>query len=176
MGGGGQSVDWALFASNIAQLGPLITYIAVIVGLLLVISGMYRWAMSGRRGDISSGGAIARIVTGTLLVSIGPTMNSISQTLFNKGTDNLLSYVPPPSNPGGGIMTVVVYAVQIVGLYAVIKGLYILATAWDGRGGAGAAVAHLTGGILAVNIVTFLNVVANTLGGTMPSLVTSIFG
>lgn len=176
MNSGGAQVDWGQFASQLQDLVPLAMIIAGILGLLLVITGLYRWAMAGRRGDISTGGAIARVVCGVFLLSLPSFMNAITRTFFGGGSANLLSYVPPSSEAAAGVIRVVIYGVQLVGFYAVCRGLYLLATSWDGRSQFGTAAAHLVGGAFAVNIIEFLHAIAGTLGGTMPLIVTNIFG
>lgn len=174
--GASASIDWAHLATEIGTLLPLFRWIAAISGLVLVISGLARWGLSERRGDISTGGCIARIVFGVFLLSLQQLIDVGSQTLFGQNAENMLAYHPPSGTAGADIIKVLVLVVHLVGYWAVIKSLWMFARAWDGRETPGPAATHLAGGLVAVNIIVFLHAAAGWIGGSAAGVVNKLFG
>ena len=164
--------------TNMTSLVGIIQVLGVVLGGIVVIMGLYRIAMSSRRPDYSVGGGIMRVVFGTLLVSLMPTLNLLSQSLLETNAPtSVLSYTgsggPAPTS---GLFELGVVALQVVGYFAFVRGLWMLAHSLDDRGMVGSAFVHVLTGVVCINIVTFLNLIGASIGTQAKSVISNIFG
>lgn len=159
-------------------------YVAVcfIAGVCIFAAGLVRWTKVST-GGVTPGSAIMRMAGGVLLVSIGFVLNTTAQTFFADSGASIISQ----GASGGGMKGAVgatfrfcIFIVQIVGFLAVAKAMLIFPYLADGNnGGRGTAsefFVYLIAGIICVNILKFLLILATTLGGPAPGYLQEIMG
>lgn len=155
-----------------------ITYISYVVGIIFLGYGI----MSLRRyGDDRGPGVgpkpFLTMVVGVMLLSIGTTVATLSESVFGSGTRDLLSQVPSGSGVLDGYIRFAVTLVIVVGFYCVIKGLIKLKNTGEGRDDQfWSGVTHIGGGLVCCNIVTFSKMIGNAAGGVVQELITKLFG
>ena len=162
---------------NLSQsLGPLlqtaIILLGYLIGLGVLIWGLFKLAASANRGD---GGlrAWGLIAAGAAMLNVPGVIQSVTLTLFGSGSPSTqLSYL----SVSGDAMTIcyetAVDIIEMLGWAAALRGLFCLglsASADPSRGYFWKGITHLVGGALAVNIVAFVQVLAATLGISLPS-------
>ncbi|MDR1486765.1 MAG: hypothetical protein LBT62_02045 [Deltaproteobacteria bacterium] len=147
--------------------------IVAAIGLFLVVSGLV--GLSGRQ-DGGKKRALLTLIAGTLMLNAPSLLDAFAQTLFTQNSAEVLSYHPPDSNPASGYIRLAVLAVALTGLIGVARGLYLMRLSPGEGGGLARALVHMTGGVICVNLVEFLKLLAASLGGDVEILVTSILG
>lgn len=156
--------------------GPLLLAISVVCYLLalgLFAQGCLRLLRTSTEAAGPSGvGTALCFVVCAVLVSLPSWLVGGEMSLFGEGTGDLgatLGY------GGGGeesadamneLLQAVFVVVSLVGMIAVIRGLFVLRAAADGRGGAsaGGAAVMIFGGLLAWHIVPVIGAVQGSLG------------
>lgn len=181
-------------SSIIQPLTALALMISFIAGIFMIMQALMAMKKFGNMstqqmqpGEI--GGPFMKFVVGAILIYL-PTstdilMNSIFgsyNSIFGSGTVNyqangqgsaLLTYM---QGSGGGIggqwaamaNTLVLY-IQFLGLLSFIKGWFIISkSAGHGAqpGNFGKGVTHIIGGIIAINFISVVNIIMNTVYGT----------
>ena len=147
-------------------------YLAGIILVMIGISRMLKSAQEGPKGPGGMGTIFTFLVAGVLF-SIDTIMGALTGTLF--GTTDVISYgVLAGGGTGdaavdGHIQSVigsVVGFMFMIGLIAFVRGIFILREVAEGSGQASlmAAVTHIIGGALAVNIGGVVNAVQTTFG------------
>ena len=96
-------------------------------------------------------------------------------TVFNQTSEQSLSYSPPAS-PGAVYIQFAVYAIQTVGLIGIMRGLCLLRDTPNQSMNFSRGIVHLFGGIIAVNLVSFLRGIGATVGGDVQTYVAKIIG
>lgn len=164
--------------SNMSSLVRIIQVLGVVSGGLLVIVGLYRLGLHSLRPDYSIGSAVMRCIFGALLVSLMPTLNLLSQSLLQvNAPTSVLSYTASPSSGEySRFIELGVVAIQVVGYYAFVRGLWMFAHAVDDRDMVGPALVHLVAGVVCINIVTFLGLIGASIGTAAKSTITTLFG
>jgi hypothetical protein len=116
-------------------------------------------------------------VAGVMLFNIMSLLDMLSLSLFAKASETGLSYDPPnAADPSGLYVKFAIYVVMLVGLAGVIHGCVLLKrSAEDGRQ-TGPALTHLVGGTMAVNIVSFLHMLGDSMGTSVSSVVNAMVG
>lgn len=155
-----------------AWWGP-ITLIAAAIGLALAVSGLTGLALGNgeRRWK-----AFASLLSGVLLINLPELMDVLSQTILSADSASPLSYAAPRNHPAGNLVRVSVLVIGLVGLIGVARGVYLLRLAPAEGGGPARALVHLIGGILCVNLVEFLKLLAASLGGEVEAIIATIVG
>lgn len=156
---------------------PTIRLISLLIGFAFVVVGIIGVTSDGRQGGIKAKGPLSSIVAGILLLNIISLLNTLAQSFFASNSETGLSYAAPGgSDPTALYITFAVYIVMLVGLFGVIYGgILIKRSADDGRQ-LGPAITHLIGGTLGVNIVTFLHILASSMGPSVESAISNLIG
>ncbi|MAI63273.1 MAG: hypothetical protein CL600_00060 [Alteromonas sp.] len=151
----------------------LLSGFGFVAGLALVMVGigrMLKSAQEGPKGPTGTGTVFTFIVAGVLF-SIDNIMAATTGTLF--GTTNVTSYGVLTTTTGDplvdGHIQVVIGSITgfmiIIGLIAFVRGMFIVReVAEGGQASLMAAVSHIIGGAMAVNIGSVINAVQTTFG------------
>lgn len=174
---GGYGLDTmmvALFMDLYQPLMSLIFAFAYLAGLILVFIGITRiikTAQDGPRGPASLGTIMTFAVAGALF-SLSTLMGSFSTSLFL--SPDVATYAALGTTTGDqavddhilAVISTVLVFMTIVGYISFLRGFFLLKEVAEGSGQASlmAAVTHLFGGALAVNLGPLLNAVQSTLG------------
>ncbi|MDP9127314.1 MAG: hypothetical protein M3N08_03495 [Pseudomonadota bacterium] len=149
---------------------------AVIIGVVMIVRGLIKASKFGidpRENSMPK--ILANLVVGAVLMVVGQTFTDLLNTLFGIGAGVTGSAVVG----GWTIMTSLgaspqfIQAVQdaglfmeLIGMIAFVRGWMIIKTASEGSGQATMAqgITHLLGGVVAMNIFGFLQIMDNTFG------------
>ncbi len=110
-----------------------------------------------------------------LLLNLPPLMDSLAMTVFNQSSEQSLSY-SPPSSPASIYIQFAVYAIATIGVIGIMRGLCLLRDTPNQAMNFSRGMVHLFGGILAVNLVTFLRGIGVTIGGDVQTYISNILG
>lgn len=161
----------------LSGLVEFFTAISIITGIYFVVAGLVRLAQSAIDHSYRPAQGVARIMAGVFLLSLSRLIAMATNSALGSSTSlNFLAYQPPASGSSADVVRVGVIAVMILGYFAVIWSLWTLGWAWDNRHELGPVFTRFAGGILLINIIPVLNMLGYTLGGTMQSSITRIFG
>jgi intracellular multiplication protein IcmC len=168
--------------SSLLSVEKLITGGAYLMGISFAIKALYsmKTLAEEKSKQMSSHGSykepVFYMLAAAMLIYFPTGLQLLLNTTFGEGT-RILAYAPISSSNAtlnslfgesstfGAVIAVVV---QVVGMIAFIRGWVLIArSASQGQppGGTGKGIAHVFGGILAMNIVGTLQVVNNTLFG-----------
>jgi hypothetical protein len=177
-GGGGQDLGQLMInlITNIkGAMVFMLSIISIIIGILLVMRGLFRASKFGTDPRQSSIGVIlANIIVGAVLFNVGAGVNNIMATVFGDaavfGDGAIMAAIA--ADFGGDVLPFqqAVYAAltffQLVGYIAFIRGWLILKNAADGQSQTTVAqgLTHIVGGVVAVNIYRFLEAMDATFG------------
>lgn len=175
--GGGYGLDTmmvALFLDLYEPLMSLIFAFAYLAGLILVVVGVSRiikTAQDGPRGPASMGTIMTFVVAGVLF-SLSTLMGSFSASMFETQTTATFAVLGTSSGDEVvdehilAIISTVLVFMTIIGYISFLRGFFILKDVAEGSGQASlmAAVTHIFGGALAVNLGPLMNAVQSTLG------------
>lgn len=114
-------------------------------------------------------------ITAVLLLNFPALMDSLAMTVFNQTSEQTLSY-SPPSSPGSVYIQFAVYAIATVGIIGIARGLCLIRHASQQGMNFSRGIVHIFGGIIAVNLVTFLRGIGATIGGDVQSYIAKIIG
>lgn len=158
---------------HLQQWWPVIIRLSYLAGLgfaltacVLAISGKHRFNRSS---------AVWTFVCAVLLLNLPALMDSLAMTVFNQSSEQSLSY-SPPSSPGSVYIQFAVYAIATVGIIGIARGLCLMRDTPNQTMNFSRGIVHLFGGILAVNLVTFLRGLGATIGGDVQTYVARILG
>lgn len=167
-------------ANDIVPLQNLITGLAYLIGVTFLVKALYSLKVYGEaRSMMSSNSSIKEpvlyMLIGALLIYTPTAVEIMMNTTF--GYSTILSYAPISgsswfSTAFGSdtqIQKPLILIIQIIGLYAFVRGWVLIArAASQGQppGGTGKGLVHVFGGILAMNIVGTIQIINNTLYGT----------
>lgn len=164
---------------NLQQSLPGLFHLAVggayLIGITMVFKGLYdlkqygesRTMMSGQR-DIKA--PLFELMVGTLCIYSPTAFSSVMMSTF--GYSSVLSYNDMSTSSGQAISPsaeVVLQIIQVIGVFAFVRGWVLLARSASGAGQHGVfgkGLAHVFGGVFAINIVGTCNVIAATFGIT----------
>ncbi len=110
-----------------------------------------------------------------LLLNLPAFMDSLSMTVFNQTSEQTLSY-NPPSSIGSVYIQFAVYAIATVGIIGIVRGICLMRDTPNQAMNFSRGIVHLFGGIIAVNLVTFLRGIGATIGGDVQTYITTILG
>ncbi len=176
LSGGGVGLDGMMinFIKNVQQpMYFLLTVLGAALGAFFLITGLLRMAkgatQDGPRGSLGAG-TIGRIIVGSILISLAPSIDVITSTLFGTGVVQFSGLNIPGVDAGAlsqakNAVGAVLTFIQIVGGIAFMRGFLMLRALADGGGGGvstSAAFTHIIGGSAALNISTVLNLFQNT--------------
>lgn len=167
-------------ASNIAPVQKLITGSAYVLGLLFAFKALYSLKVYGEARTMMASGASAKeplmylFVAAIFLVSPRAISVLLASTF---GSTSIMEYAPVYSSSrdldgllgvGGDVGKPIAMIIQTIGYVAFVRGWVLVARA-SGQGqqpgSTGKGLMHVFGGILAINIVSTLQIVNNTIYG-----------
>lgn len=178
-GGPGLDNVMSSFVGNIkSPIEALTSGIAIACGLFMIVRGLVKASKYGfdpRTHSVNS--IVSCIIFGAILMTVGDNLNYILTSVFgNSAIDtatqgSVLGWAFVAAvGPGSARFALGIAAalgfVQIIGVIAFVRGWLVLKKAVDGGGQATLAqgITHIIGGVLAVNIVTFLQIMDRTFG------------
>ncbi len=175
------NLSLSTITSSLYSVEQLITAGAYIMGISFIIKALYSMkALAESKTQQSSHGSLKEplfyLLSGAMLLYLPTAVQIFLNTTFGEGAQ-ILAYAPIDS--GSSILNslfgqnstvgaVIALVIQVIGVIAFIRGWVLIArSASQGQqpGGTGKGLAHVFGGILAMNIVGTLQVVSNTLFG-----------
>ena len=152
----------------------MLSVISILVGIFMVIRGLMKGSKFGQDAKSSIPNIIANITIGTILYTVGTSLNEIMATVFGDsqiwGSGLVTSAIASDFGGNTQPFQAAVYAAltffQLVGFIAFIRGWIILRDAVEGQGQKTVAqgLTHIFGGVLAVNIYRFLDVMDTSFG------------
>ena len=153
----------------------MLSCLSILIGVFLVIRGLVKGAKFGTDPKAHSvPNILANIIIGTIVYTIGMSMNTVMATVFGSesiaGPGTVLSTIAYDFGDGTLPFQEAVYAAlsffQMIGMIAFIRGWLILKDAVEGQGQktVSQGLTHILGGVLAVNIYGFLQVLDTTFG------------
>lgn len=166
---------------SLLQIQKLITAVAYVMGVHFLIKGVGALKHAGEmKSHMSQQHSMKEpifyLVAGSMLIYLPTAISVFLTTVF--GSDDILQYNQlRSSNPiintmfgaAGVFGEDMVLFIQIIGLIAFVRGWMMVAKgATQGghqQGGFGKGMMHIFGGIMAINIVSTLNVINETLFG-----------
>lgn len=119
-----------------------------------------------RRGP---GAAVGGVFVGALMLSFTSFVDMVSQSMFNHDAPHSLR-TTDITVAGGELEPMIrlaVIVVMLVGMFQVVKGLVMLKQNAEGAARFWPAVTHILGGVLCINIKTFMLALGNTIGGPL---------
>lgn len=164
---------------NLQQSLPGLFHLAVggayFIGIVMVFKGLYdlkqygesRTMMSGQR-DIKA--PLFELMVGTLCIYSPTAFSSVMMSTF--GYSSVLAYNDLSTSSGEALSPsaeVILQIIQVMGVFAFVRGWVLLARSASGAGQHGVfakGLAHVFGGVFAINIVGTCNVIAATFGIT----------
>ncbi len=158
---------------HLQQWWPVIIVLAYLVGIGFAMVSLAQSISHKQRFNRSI--AVWTLWAAVLLLNIPAFMDSLSMTVFNQTSEQSLSYSPPAS-PGAVYIQFAVYAIQTVGLIGIMRGLCLLRDTPNQSMNFSRGIVHLFGGIIAVNLVSFLRGIGATVGGDVQTYVAKIIG
>lgn len=166
-------------ATELQSFHALVRAASVLIGLAFVGTGLYGLHSHGQgrgrgRGVLPS---LARVVVGVLLCCFTSVVDALSLAVFRESAPRDFSSVTV--GQAGGLEPMVGLAltvVMLVGVYQILKGFVMLRESAAGHRLFWPAVTHIFGGVLCVNMRTFMLALGNTLGGSFREVVGTLLG
>ena len=158
---------------HLQQWWPVIVLLSYLIGLGFGVVSLVQAVSQKQRFNRSI--AVWTFWVAVLLLNLPSLMDSLSMTVFNQTSEQSLSY-SPPSSPGAVYIQFAVYAIQTVGLIGIMRGLCLLRDTPNQSMNFSRGIVHLFGGIIAVNLVSFLRGIGATVGGDVQTYVAKIIG
>ncbi len=167
--------------NSLLSVQKLVTACAYIMGISFAVKAIYSIkALAQERSQMSTHGSLKEPVfyflAAAMLIYLPTSFRVFLNSIFGEGSQ-ILAYAPVSDNSplstlfdeNSVFSAVIALVIQIIGVIAFIRGWVLIArSASQGQppGGTGKGLAHVFGGILAMNIVGTLQVVNNTLFGS----------
>ena len=158
---------------HLQQWWPVLIVLAYLVGVGFAVLSLAQSISQKQRFNRVT--AVWTFWAAVLLLNLPTLMDSLSMTVFNQTSEQSLSY-SPPSSPGSVYIQFAVYAIQTVGLIGIMRGLCLLRDTPNQSMNFSRGIVHLFGGIIAVNLVSFLRGIGATVGGDVQTYVAKIIG
>ena len=178
-GGGLDAMVSRLMDDVFGPMTVLINWFGIMAGFLLVFIGITRLLKSTQEGvkGPTGIGTIMTFVTAGALLSFSPMIGALTSSVFGDPLTNSQAFM---TYSGGGldadeqarilsVIGAVVKFVLVLGLISVMRGIFMLRSLAEGGGqqvSMMAAVTHIVGGAIAVNLGPLINAVQSTLGLT----------
>ncbi len=151
------------------------SYLAGLVFVVIGIGRLIKTSQEGPRGP-SGIGTIMTFVTAGVLFSLDNIMGAFSTSMFDDSLVSTYAVLSSSASTGDmlvddhivAVISAVIGFMALVGWISFIRGFFILRDVAEGNGQASlmAAVTHMFGGALAVNLGPLMNVVQSTFGLT----------
>ena len=156
---------------HLQQWWPVLVRLAYLVGVAFAVASLVQAISHKHRFNRST--AVWTFACAALLLNLPALMDSLSMTVFNQSSEQSLSY-SPPSSPGSIYIQFAVYAIATVGLVGIARGL--MRDTPNQPMNLSRGLVHLFGGVVAVNLVTFLRGIGATIGGDVQTYIAKILG
>lgn len=168
-------------ANSLLPVEKLVIGAAYLIGLVFAVKALFLLkAHADSRSQSGQGGLKEPLVyffVAGMLIYFPSAFEMLMNTTF--GYSNVLAYAPMDSQstlinalfgPNNALGSSLAIIIQVIGVFAFVKGWLMIAKAASGAqssgaGGTGKGLMHVFGGILAMNIIGTLQVVSNTLYG-----------
>ncbi|MEC8882697.1 MAG: hypothetical protein VX737_05415 [Pseudomonadota bacterium] len=174
----GTSIDMASIFQNIGeQIDPIKNFLIIlcyVIGVGMSVAAVMKLKKYGTRTafmhvEMSMVGPFLQFFVGVGLFYMPYFISSLNLTIFNTDTiqTSILSWSGSSGDDFDTYVTPILGVIQIIGIISFIRGWVMLAKATNPGQQPGAiskGITHVIGGILAVNIYTFIEVVYQTLG------------
>jgi hypothetical protein len=179
-GGGAGGLDSVVARLMENILGPaniIFIWFSLAAGMVLIIIAVFRLMKSAQEGVKGPGGigTIMTFIVGGALITLNPMIGALSMSLF----EDTSSFTYATLNYTAGmtaeelehvyrVISAVLAFMIMIGWVSIIRGFFILRSVSDGKQDASmmAAVTHIIGGAVAINLGPMLNAVQETLGIT----------
>jgi len=158
---------------HLQQWWPVIITLAYLIGVAFTIVAAVQAVSQKNRYNRSA--AVWSFWAAVLLLNLPTFMDSLSMTIFNQSSEQSLSYTPP-SHPGSVYLQFAVYGIMTVGAIGIARGICLMRDTPNQAMNMSRGIVHFFGGILAVNIITFLRGIGATVGGDVQSYIAKIIG
>lgn len=158
---------------HLQQWWPVIIRLVYLIGVGFAVVSLTQAVSRKQRFNRST--AVWAFVCAVLLLNLPALMDSLSMTVFNQSSEQTLSY-SPPSSPGAVYIQFAAYGIATVGLIGIARGLCLMRDTPNQAMNFSRGLVHLFGGIIAVNLVTFLRGIGATLGGDVQTYIANILG
>ena len=158
---------------HLQQWWPVLIRLAYLVGMAFAVMSFAQAISQKHRFNRST--AVWSLWCAVLLLNLPALMDSLSMTVFNQSSEQALSYSPPAS-PGSVYIQFAVYAIATVGVIGIARGICLLRDTPNQSMNFSRGLVHLFGGIIAVNLVTFLRGIGSTIGGDVQTYIARIIG
>jgi len=173
------SLDAAIInlGNAFGDLKHMMVALSYIIGLALIVRGLMMYKIFGTQTMASANkgefaGPLVFILVGAILLYFPSTLDTSLATVFGtkaiKAPNELLSYKALDQvEQWKQLSTVIIKYIYLIGLIAFIRGWVLLSKM--GHSGAqpgqlGKGIIHIVGGILLINIVATVNILATTFG------------
>lgn len=158
---------------HLQQWWPSLIRLFYLIGVIFGVASLIQAISPKHR--FNRGVAAWAFVTAVLLLNFPALMDSLAMTVFNQSSEQTLSYSPPAS-PGSVYIQFAVYAIATVGIIGIARGLCLIRDASRQPMNFPRGIVHIFGGIIAVNLVTFLRGIGATIGGDVQTYIARIIG
>ena len=158
---------------HLQQWWPVVLTLSYLVGLIFAIVSLFQSV--DHKNKFNRMTAVWTFVSAVLLSNLPSMLDSMAMSIFNSGSEQSLSYSPPGS-PGAVYIQFAVIAIRFVGLIGIARGICLLRGVSSQPGNLSRGIVHMVGGIIAVNLVTFLQGIGATIGGDVQSYIAKIIG
>lgn len=138
---------------HLQQWWPVIIRLAYLIGIVFAVVSLVQAVSRKQRFNRST--AIWSFICAVLLLNLPALMDSLSMTVFNQSSEQALSY-SPPSSPVPSISSSPCTPLPPSASSALRGGLCLIRDTPNQSMNLSRGLVHLFGGILAVNLVTFL--------------------
>lgn len=163
---------YTCIARSVPDLLHLVAMGGVVMGAFFIIKGIFMLPTM-EQGRATGAQVMWTLLAGVLLWSLLPMFNTISSTMGGQmSTSNFSGVVAGKyaqsqsgGNPADQAFAASLLIVQLIGMIAFTKGLYMLKLLGENKDGSmGRAMTHIFGGAASMNIVWTIKVLAGTLG------------
>jgi hypothetical protein len=158
---------------HLQQWWPVLVRLSYLAGVVFAVVSLAQAVSQKQRFNHSL--AAWSFFCAVLLLNLPTLMDSLSMTIFNQTSDQSLSY-SPPSSPGSVYIQFAVYAIATVGVIGIARGVCLMRDTPNQVMNFSRGIMHLFGGIIAVNLVTFLRGIGATIGGDVQTYIAKIIG
>jgi hypothetical protein len=144
-----------------------------VLGLGLTFWSLWQMAFHNRTQGLDR--LWPAVAAGILFLNLPAFMDALAQTFLGQNSVQTLSY-QPPAHPAQAYIRFAVFLAALAGLAALGRGLWLLKDSAQDRGLLSRSLIHIAGGIVCINLVDTVRIIAQALGGGLPDVVRTIFG
>lgn len=159
----------AVLTSNFEIIADIVETVSVLIGLSLVIGGIFQMKRYGESRTMMSGqhsiaGPLMMLVAGAMLLIMPTFVGTAVLALW--GTRSPLSY---PGGPGGydSLVPPILMFVRIIGVGSFVRGIVLMSRTGSQQsqpGALGKALIHILAGVLCVHIMGTIDLLEQLLG------------